>query len=105
LLTAILSPLVNSLLFGMPLTVNLPAIILKSVLLAAAAGYAAYRFRRLSLLILTAVVLSYQIVGTLGEWLISGDFFLALQDFRIGLPGIFLQIFGGYFFLRHILSK
>lgn len=105
LLTAILSPLVNSLLFGMPLTVNLPAIILKSVLLAAAAGYAAYRFRRISLLILAAVVLSYQIAGTLGEWLISGNFFLALQDFRIGLPGIFLQIFGGYFFLRHILSK
>lgn len=105
LLTAILSPLVNSLLFGMPLMVNLPAIILKSVLLAAAAGYAAYRFRRISLLILAAVVLSYQIVGTLGEWLISGDFSLALQDFRIGLPGIFLQIVGGYFFLRHILSK
>ena len=38
LLTAVLSPVINSLLFGMPLPAVLPAILLKSVLLAAAAG-------------------------------------------------------------------
>ncbi len=37
LLTAVLSPLVNSALFGMPAAAALPAILLKSVLLAAAA--------------------------------------------------------------------
>lgn len=105
LLTALFSPLVNSLLFGMPLPAALPAITLKSVLLAAAAGYAAYRFQRVSLVILAAVVLAYQIIGTLGEWLIIGDFFLAVQDFRIGLPGMCLQIFGGYFLLRRLLVK
>ena len=44
LLTAVLSPLVNSALFGMPAAAALPAILLKSVLLAAAAGFAARRF-------------------------------------------------------------
>ena len=105
LLTALFSPLVNSLFFGMPLPAALPAIMLKSVLLAAAAGYAAHRFQRISLVILAAVVLAYQVAGTLGEWLIIGDFSLAIQDFRIGLPGMCLQIFGGYFFLRRLLFK
>lgn len=105
LLTALFSPLANSLFFGMPLPAALPAIMLKSVLLAAAAGYAAHRFQRISLVILAAVVLAYQIAGTFGEWLITGDFSQAVQDFRIGLPGMCLQIFGGYFFLRRLLAK
>ena len=46
LLTALASPLLNSVLFGMPLPAMLPAIVLKSLLLAGAAGFAAARFRR-----------------------------------------------------------
>ena len=49
LLTAILSPVINSLLFGMPVPAVLPAILLKSVLLAIAAGWAAQRFGRISI--------------------------------------------------------
>lgn len=45
LLTAVLSPVLNSLLFGMPLPAALSAILLKSVLLAVAAGWAAHRFQ------------------------------------------------------------
>ncbi len=43
LLTAVLSPVINSLLFGMPMPVALPAILLKSILLAISAGWAAQR--------------------------------------------------------------
>ena len=96
LLTAVLSPLVNSALFGMPAPAVLPAILLKSVLLAGAAGWAAARFRRVSLGLLLAVVLAYQVAGTLGEWALAGDLRLALQDFRVGLPGMALQVVGGY---------
>ena len=52
LLTAILSPVINSLLFGMPVPAVLPAILLKSVLLAIAAGWAAQRFGRISIPVL-----------------------------------------------------
>lgn len=68
LLTAILSPVLNSLLFGMPPLGALPAILLKSVLLAVCAGLAATHFRRATLWMLLLVVLSYQVMGTLGEW-------------------------------------
>ena len=83
----------------------LPAIVLKSVLLAGAAGYAAARFRRASLALLAAVVLFYQAAGTLGEWALAGSFHTAVQDFRIGLPGMLLQIFGGWAFINFIIRK
>lgn len=105
LLTALLSPAINSVLFGMPMTPALPAIMLKSVLLAVIAGYVAHRYNRVSVALLLATVLLYQIAGTLGEWAMKGDFYLAIQDFRIGIPGMILQVFGGYMFLRYLLKR
>ncbi len=105
LLTAVASPLINSLLFGMPTVEGLPAILLKSGLLAVFAGMAAARFKKASLWMLLSVVLAYQIIGTLGEWLIKGDFYLAIQDFRIGVPGMLMQVFGGWLFINHIIRK
>ena len=92
LLTAVLSPVINSLLFGMPLPAVLPAILLKSV------------FNRISLPILLAVVLFYQVAGTLGEWVMVGSFFQAVQDFRIGLPGMAMQVVGGYALIKYSAS-
>ena len=80
------------------------AILLKSVLLAAAAGWAAHRFNRISLPILLAVVLFYQVAGTLGEWAMVGSFFQAVQDFRIGLPGMAMQVVGGYALIKYSAS-
>lgn len=105
LLTALASPLVNSALFGMPAVAGLPAILLKSVLLALAAGFAATHYKRASVLQLAGVVLAYQVVGTLGEWVLKGDFFLAVQDFRIGLPGMLVQIAGGWLFINRLIRK
>lgn len=105
LLTAVASPLLNSWLFGMPMPAVLPAILLKSVILAIAAGYAARRFRKITLPLLLAVVLTYQILGTLGEWAMTGNFYDAVQDFRIGIPGMLLQIAGGYAVIRYLIRK
>lgn len=105
LLTAILSPVVNHLLFGMPPLAVLPAILIKSIFLALVAGWAAHHFRRISLLILAMVVLSYQILGTLIEWAIVGDFFKAIQDFRIGIPGMLIQLFGGYVIIKYLFTR
>ena len=85
--------------------VGLLTALLKSTLLAIAAGYAAHRYKRISIPILLLVVLSYQVVGTLGEWILVNDFFSAVQDFRIGLPGMALQIFGGYLFISRLIYK
>lgn len=104
LLTAILSPVANHLLFGMPPTAMLPSILVKSTLLAAIAGYVAHRTGRVSLLLLLGVVLAYQVLGCGIESVMHGSLYAGLQDFRLGLPGMLLQVLGGYFVIKSLPS-
>lgn len=99
LMTAVLSPVINSILFGMPALAVLPAILIKSVVLALAASLIANKTHKVSIINLLIVILAYQCVGTLAEWAITSSFYLAVQDFRIGVPGMILQLFGTYFLL------
>lgn len=101
LLTAVLSPLVNCALFGMPPVTSLPAILVKSVTLAIAAAYIA-RHMKFSIWSVALAVLVYQLVGMTFEFFMSGSLVYALQDVRIGWPGILIQIVGGYFLLKAI---
>ena len=84
----------------MPALAVLPAILIKSGLLAGAAAWVARRTRNVSLAGLLAAILAYQVIGTACEWAICGDFMLAVQDFRMGIPGMLLQLFGGYAVLK-----
>ena len=104
LLTAVLSPLVNHLLFGMPPSAALPIILIKSTLLAIAAAYIAKKTQTVSLLTVTLAVVAYQAVGMLIEWGMTGSLQAALQDVWLGYPGIFLQIVGGWLVLRYVLK-
>ena len=92
LLTAILSPVINT----------LPVMLIKSTLLAGASAFAARMLKSVSLLGVLGVVLFYQIIGIAFEWAILGNFYVAVQDFRIGTPGMLIQWFGGYVLLKAI---
>ncbi|OGP86667.1 MAG: ECF transporter S component [Deltaproteobacteria bacterium RBG_19FT_COMBO_43_11] len=104
--TALLSPLANFFLTGMPPASALPVIMVKSLLLAAAASWIAHRTQKISLAHIAAVVVIYQFLGGIFEWIYKGSLFYALSDFQIGFPGILIQIVAGYFLLmwlsRHI---
>lgn len=104
LLTAVLSPLANNLLFGMPPAAVLPAIMFKSVLAAVAAAYFARKAGRVALWAVLLTVISYQVLGTAFEWAVTGSLGAALTDFRVGVPGMLLQVFAGYALLR-VLTK
>ncbi len=104
LLTALASPLASHLLSGMPAAGVLLPILLKSALLAGAAALAARRTRRATLATLLAVILAYQLAGTAFEWILCRDFHTAVQDFRMGVPGMLLQWLGGCLLLRAIRS-
>lgn len=94
LFTAILSPLLNSALFGMPMVAFLPAILIKSTLLAVFAGFISWHFKQVSLLLLAAVVLLYQATGTLLEWVfIEKDLFYGRAGFPYRYTG---NAFPGY---------
>lgn len=105
LLTAVVSPLANSLLFGMPAAAILPVILVKSVLLALAASFIASRVRGVSFWAVVLAVAVYQTVGTLAEWGMSGSLADALQDIRLGWPGILVQAFGGYAVMKYLKVK
>lgn len=103
LLTALASPFINSAVFGMPAAAALPAITVKSVLLAGAASFAASRNVSASLLTLLAIVLFYQVTGSAVEWIIAGSIAAAMQDFTIGVPGMIVQIVGGWFVINRVI--
>ncbi len=106
LMTAILSPIANHLLFGMPAAAVMPIILIKSTLLALSASFVSSRVGGgVSLLHFALIAFLYQGVGTLAEWALVGEFWLAAQDLRIGLPGILIQIFGGYSLIRYLLNR
>ena len=105
LLTAVLSPLINSALFGMPPVASLPIIMIKGVLLAGAAAWMASKSKGASLLALIGVVLGYQLVGGLIEWAMTGEIAKALQDWKLGWPGMLLQAVGGRLVINHLLKR
>ena len=103
-LTAVLSPVVNCLLFGMPPMASLPAILVKSLTLVAAVELISRRMD-FSLLSVALAVLAYQLVGMTVEFFMDFNFMHAIQDIRIGWPGILIQIVGGYLVIKALQRK
>ncbi|MGZ3952929.1 MAG: hypothetical protein ACXVBZ_16120, partial [Flavisolibacter sp.] len=66
------------------------------------ASYVSITFKRLSLLHLLLVVAGYQLIGSAIEWAISQSFTIAIGDLTIGLPGMIIQIFGGWWLLKQL---
>ena len=105
LTTAVLSPLVNSALFGMPLAAALPIILIKSVTLAIAAALIAKRTNKVTIITVALAVIAYQFIGSIAEWVMTGSIEKASQDIILGWPGCLIQILGGYEILRYLLKK
>ena len=101
LLTAVLSPMVNCVFFGMPPVASLPSILVKGIALASAAGVIGKKMN-FSILSVALAVLVCQAIGMTFEYLTDFNLLHALQDVRIGWPGILIQILGGYLLLRLI---
>ncbi len=102
LVTAVASPIINHLLFGMPSTEMMSIILVKSVLLAIAAAYMAQRTKEIKLQNIFLIILFYQGLGMIAEFVLTNSFGAALQDIRLGFPGILLQLVGGFYCLKAI---
>ena len=95
LLTGVLSPLANHWLTGMPAGPVLQSLILQSALLGAMAGLAASRVHRATLAALVLLVLAHQAL-ILVPTLASAGLRPAFAAFTFRVPGILLQILGGF---------
>ena len=58
-----------------------------------------------SLLSVALAVLAYQLVGMTVEFFMDFNFMHAIQDIRIGWPGILIQIVGGYLVIKALQRK
>ena len=105
LATAILSPLANYLIFGMPIIELLPLILAKSIFLATLAWILVRTTQKLSLILIGITVLAYQIFGFLAEILFFTDFAVAINNLALSIPGMLLQILFGFLILKKIAKK
>ena len=102
LLAALLSPLVNHSLTGMPAWEVLPVMTLKLAVLAVVAGLVAQHFKAVSVLLLIGVVLASKAIGGMGELLLTGGVDATTADFIVGWPGLLLQVVGAWLILKYI---
>ncbi|MEI2698192.1 MAG: hypothetical protein V9E94_07545 [Microthrixaceae bacterium] len=99
MLTALLSPLAAHALSGSPASAALPSIILQSGLLGLLAAFAAALGRRTSLTFLALVVAAHQSLVLLPVLAASGPE-AAAAALWLRLPGLLLQVLGGFLVLR-----
>jgi hypothetical protein len=97
--TAVLSPLANHFLTGVPLVQMLPVIFIKGVAMALIAAYVAKRTNKVGLPQLALVIVGYQAVGFVFELALTANLGAALQDIVVGYPGLLIQLVGGYVIL------
>lgn len=102
LLAALLSPLVNHVLTGMPAMAVLPVMTLKLAILALVAGFTAQHFKTVSLPLIIGVVLVSKAIGCFGELLLTGGVNATIADFVIGWPGLLLQVIGAWLILTKL---
>ena len=102
LLAALLSPLVNHVITGMPAMTVLPVMTLKLAVLALVAGFTAQYFKKVSLPLIIGVVLVSMAIGCLGELLLTGGIAATIADFTIGWPGLLFQVFGAWLILKKL---
>jgi thiamine transporter ThiT len=102
LFTALLSPLANHVLTGMPTTAMLPVLILQSALLGTLAAVVASRGRKTTLALLALVVVLHQTLVLLPVLLASGPL-ACLTALQVRAPGLMLQLVGGFLVLALLM--
>ncbi len=100
ILTALFSPIVSFGLTQMPPSPILFFVIIKGLILASIAGFLAKKYKVLSFFYLLFVIVLYQGLGSLIIYFLTQNTNLAFFDWRIGYPGLLVQLFLGYFVLK-----
>ena len=88
LLTALVSPLLNTLWFGMPSVAMLPVVLLKSVALALGVSWAMTSKVRKPLWVAVLFIIGAQLLGGVAEWALLSS----ATTLWLCLPGVALQV-------------
>ena len=88
LLTALVSPLLNTLWFGMPSVAMLPVVLLKAVVLALGVSWAMTSQMRKPLLVAVLFIIGAQLLGAVEEWALLSS----APTLWLCLPGVAMQV-------------
>lgn len=99
-LSALLSPMVNHFIFGMPSTDMVLIMTAKLLVIALVASWAAHRFQSKNIRLLISVVLLSTLLGGCAEWMLTHQISATIADFTIGWPGFLLQVVTTSLFVR-----
>ena len=88
LLTALVSPLLNTLWFSMPSVAMLPVVLIKSVVLALGVSWAMTSKVRKPLLVAVLFIIAAQLLGAVAEWALLSS----ATTLWLCLPGVALQV-------------
>lgn len=103
LITALVSPWLNCILFGMPAHNLVLLVTVKSVLISLCASL--IKLRNSHILSILAIVVLSQLLCLSVDWCISGNIASAWHSVVISWPGLCLQLAGGYVALRSALKR
>jgi len=104
ILVALLSPLLNHAVTGMPALIMLPTVLFKSLLVAGLAALVSERLRKISFLAIAGIVIAMQVFGGLFDYFISGNAARAIASVTLGFPGMVIMTILGYALLRVIAN-
>ncbi|MBO7381940.1 MAG: ECF transporter S component, partial [Muribaculaceae bacterium] len=68
------------------------------------ASFVAHKAGKVSLLAVAIAVIAAFVVAIPVEWAMTGSLQAALQDLTLGLPGIAIQIFGGWALMKYVIK-
>ncbi|MBO7294589.1 MAG: ECF transporter S component [Bacteroidaceae bacterium] len=96
LLTAVASPLINTLLFAMPSEAMLPVVLIKSIVLALAVSKVVTLCSDMQMTYITAVIISVLVVGNLAEWVCCSS----MTKLKLCIPGVALLTATAYWMTK-----
>ena len=96
ILVAISSPLINYVLTGMPMLAMLPVVLFKSFFIVVAASLASHYLKKISLPAITIIIVAMQVLGSVFDYIISGNIERAVTAVKLGIPGMILMAVAGY---------
>lgn len=99
LITAVMSPVLGNVLFGVPATFLLPDMLFKGAMLTVAAALLVNKYGASLLVSLASVLAAWCAVGLI-EWPFTGAAY-AFQDFVTGVPGLAMLVLGSWIINRY----
>lgn len=104
LMTAVFSPIISMLIFGMPSVEMMTVLMVKGVTVALVLGFLAQKYRAVSMVDILLAIVAYQLVGLIVATFIF-NFDMAVGSMLVSYPAVLVQIVFGTLAIKYISKR